>query len=104
MLSQAGYKVLEAANGSVGIDIYRKERPDLVITDVIMPVKSGMQVIFELEKNFPEVKIFAISGGSGKSEAKNYLRGITSFSNVKHAFEKPFPMNELLRTVKEVVG
>ena len=102
-LTQAGYKVLEASNGSDGIDLYRREYPDLVITDVIMPAKSGTQVIFELEKDFPDINIFAVSGG-GKGSARDYLKGIASFTDVKHTFEKPFAMNELLQAVKEVVG
>jgi len=104
VLSQAGYDVLEASNGSDGIYLYRKEQPDLVITDVIMPGKSGTEVIFELQKEFPDINIFAISGGPKGDNAKGYLNGIAIFTDVKHTFEKPLVIDELLEAVKKVVG
>ena len=103
MLSQAGYEVLVASDGSAGVGIYREKRPDLIITDVIMPEKDGAEVIFELQKEFPGIKIIVMTGG-GQVDAQAYLKSIVAYSNVKHAFEKPFAMDELLETVKEVVG
>ncbi len=103
MLSQAGYEVLMASNGSDGIDLYRKEQPDVVITDVIMPEKDGAEVIFELQKEFPDIKIIAMSGG-GEIKAEDYLESIASLSNVKHTFEKPFVFDEMLQVVKELVN
>ena len=81
----------------------RKEQPDVVITDVIMPEKEGAEVIFELQKEFPNIKIIAMSGG-GQVKAEDYLKSITSLSNVKHTFEKPFVFDEMLQAVKELVN
>ena len=103
MLRGGGYEVLMASNGVEGVDLYRKEQPDVVITDVIMPDKDGAEVIFELQKEFPDIKIIAMSGG-GEVDAEYYLNSITSLSNVKHTFEKPFAMDEFLAAVKEAVG
>jgi len=103
MLSRAGYEVLMASNGSDGIDLYRKEQPDVVITDIIMPEKDGAEAIFELQKEFPDIKIIAMSGG-GQVKAEDYLKSITSLSNVKHTFEKPFVFDEMLQVVKELVN
>jgi len=103
MLSRAGYEVLMASNGKTGVELYRKEQPDVVITDVIMPEKEGAEVIFELQKEFPDIKIIAMSGG-GEVKAEDYLKSITSLSNVKHTFEKPFTMDEMLQAVKELVN
>ena len=102
-LGQAGHQVLEASNGQEGIDLYCKEQPDLVITDIVMPGVSGIQVVSELQKDFPGINIFAVSGG-GKNDAQDYLDGIVSYGNVRYVFEKPFDMNELLEAVRDVVG
>jgi len=101
-LESEGYEVLVASDGEIGAELYREKKPDLVITDVIMPEKDGSQVIFELEKEFPGIKIIVISGG-GQGDAQAYLKSITAYSNVKYAFEKPFAMDELLLAVKEAI-
>ena len=102
-LENEGYEVLVASDGEIGADLYRENKPDLVITDVIMPEKDGAQVIFELQKEFPGIKMIVMTGG-GQGDAQTYLKSITAFSNVKYAFEKPFGMDELLVAVKESIG
>ena len=102
-LSQAGYGVLEASDGKIGVDLYREKHPGLIITDVIMPEKDGAEVIFDLQQDFPDIKIIVMTGG-GQGDAQAYLRSITTHSNVKHAFEKPFAIDKLLQAVKETVG
>lgn len=102
-LEKAGYEVLLASDGKIGVELYRKNKPDLVITDVIMPEKDGAEVIFDLQKEFPGIKMIAMTGG-GQGDAQAYLKSITEFSNVKYAFEKPFALDELLGAVKESVG
>jgi len=101
-LERVGYEIVVARDGKEGVDLYRKEPTDLVIADVNMPEKSGPEVIFELQKDFPGVKIIAISGGSDESEG--YLRDIAAISDVKHIFTKPFDMIELLQAVKELLN
>jgi len=101
-LENEGYEVLVASDGKIGVELYRENKPDLVITDVIMPEKDGAEVIFELQKEFPGIKMIVMSGG-GQGDAQAYLKSITAFSNVKYAFEKPFAMDELLGAVKESV-
>jgi len=102
MLDQAGYEVLMASNGREGVDLYREKHPDLVITDIIMPEKDGSEVIFELQKEFPDIKMIVMTGG-GQGDAQAYLKSITAYSHVKCALEKPFAMDELLQAVKEAV-
>jgi DNA-binding response OmpR family regulator len=103
MLSRSDYDVLLAPNGKVGVELYREKHPDLVITDVIMPEKGGVQVINDLERGFPGVKIIAISGGI-RNDADEYIDLVTAFTSVTHTFEKPFAMNDLLEVVKEMIG
>ena len=54
MLERAGHEVLDAADGNEGIKLFRKRRADVVITDIIMPDKEGLQAIIELGREFPE--------------------------------------------------
>ncbi|HLC15607.1 MAG TPA: response regulator [Thermodesulfovibrionia bacterium] len=66
MLEQEGYEVLTAQNGKEGIKVFHSNQIDLIITDIFMPEKEGLETITELKKEFPDVKIIAISGGGQK--------------------------------------
>ncbi|MEO5957891.1 MAG: response regulator [Opitutaceae bacterium] len=58
-----GHTVIEARNGREGLELFAEARPELVITDIVMPEKEGLEVIIELRAHRPPVKIIAISGG-----------------------------------------
>ena len=62
-LSQAGYEVLEATNGSEGWRLYIKEPVDLVITDILMAEQEGLETIRQLQRHDHPPHIIAISGG-----------------------------------------
>ena len=62
-LEREGYKVMDAADGLEGIGLYREHPTDLVLTDILMPEKEGLETIMAFRRNFPEVRIFAMSGG-----------------------------------------
>jgi YesN/AraC family two-component response regulator len=63
MLEKAGHEVDVALNGREGMEIFEINKPDLLITDIIMPQKEGLETILELRRKYPELKIIAISGG-----------------------------------------
>ena len=102
ILETEGYEVVDASNGKEGIKLYREDPADLVITDIIMPEKEGTEMIMELKKDFPDVKIIAISAG-GQIDAEKYLR-TAKMLGAKFTFAKPFERKELLDAVKEIVG
>ncbi len=102
-LHQEGYDVLEATNGREAVILYRQTPADLVITDIIMPEQDGVETIHALRKEFPNVKIIAISGGSANIRG-DYLLGTANALGAIKTFKKPVDMNELLATVKEVLG
>jgi CheY-like chemotaxis protein len=62
-LEEDGHEVIEAGDGEEGIQLYRKNPTDLVVTDIIMPRKEGIETIKELRRNYPDIKIIAMSGG-----------------------------------------
>ncbi len=64
MLS-ANHEIIEAADGSIGLACFIEHRPHLVITDILMPKKEGIETIREIRQLAPKVKILAISGGGG---------------------------------------
>ena len=69
MLHRAGPQVSEAGNGAEGIDSYERDPPDLVITDILMPKKEGIETIIALHRADPDLPIIAISGGGRSYES-----------------------------------
>jgi len=100
-LERKGYEVVKASDGNEGIKINRETPVDLVITDIIMPDKEGIETIFELRRDFPYIKVIAISGG-GQIEPEDYLY-IAKKIGAHRTFTKPIPREELLKAVRELL-
>jgi YesN/AraC family two-component response regulator len=101
-LVRAGYDVIPASDGDEGLDIFRHSKPDLVITDIVMPQKEGLQMILELRRHSPDAKVIAMSGG-GRYSNTDYLKLARKFG-AKATLSKPFLREEILNAVKEVLG
>jgi CheY-like chemotaxis protein len=101
-LEKAGHEVVEAVNGNDGIEVYKNSPVDLIITDIIMPQKEGVETIVELRRDDPDVKIIAISGG-GRTGNTDYLQLARDFG-ARHVLRKPFGRQELLVAVQDVLG
>ena len=101
MLEGEGYEVMDAPNGKEGIRLYRENPTDLIITDLIMPEKEGIETIVELRRDFPDVKIIAISGG-GLLDPEQYLSMAKRFG-AQYTFAKPVEREELLKAVRELL-
>ena len=71
-LEREGYEVVEASDGEQGEKLFREKPTDLIITDLIMPEKEGVETIKEIRSEFPETKIIAMSGG-GRIGPEMYL-------------------------------
>ncbi|MFQ5729002.1 MAG: response regulator [Waddliaceae bacterium] len=100
MLERKGYEVTCAPDGEEGVALYKKDPTDLVITDLLMPKKEGVETILELKKDYPNVKVIVLSGG-GIGKAENYLE-IVELLDVERTFSKPLSMEELLQAVEEI--
>jgi CheY-like chemotaxis protein len=100
-LSDAGYEVMEAVDGQEGLKCYRNSPTDLVITDLIMPEKEGIETIMELRREFPQVKVIAISGGTRYGSNDN-LR-MAEQLGARRTLTKPFKIPDLLAAVREVL-
>ena len=101
MLEPAGYDVVEAADGREGVELYKEDSVDLVLMDLIMPEKEGIQAAAELRHYDPEVKIIAISGG-GRIGNIQVLRIAQKFG-IEHALPKPIRLGKLLALVEDVL-
>jgi len=101
-LEKTGYEVLTAANGKEAMKCIHQEPPDLVITDLIMPEKEGIETIIEIRKDFPEIKIIAISGG-GRIVPEQFLQ-IAKTIGANQIFAKPFDRKKLLEGVRELLA
>ena len=102
MLEREGYAVDQVENGIEGLRKVEKASFDLVITDIIMPEKEGLETIMEIRQLKPGTKIIAISGG-GRSAAGSYLKTAEYFGAAK-AFQKPFDKTKFLDAVKNILG
>lgn len=98
----AGFAAATAANGREGQRLLEKQPFDLVITDLIMPEREGMETISYIKKHFPKMKIIAISGG-GRIGPETYLPAALELG-ADLAFTKPFAMDELLNGVRGLLN
>ena len=102
VLEREGYEVQDAPDGKQGILKYRENPADLIIMDIIMPEKEGLEAIMELKRDFREVKIIAISGG-GQIRAEDYLM-IAKNMGAMQSLSKPVERFALLKAVSELIG
>lgn len=102
-LRDCGYDVAEADNGDTGLaQMDAKSLPDLVITDIIMPKKEGLETIMEMRRKFPRIKLLAISCGS-----RTRLGDVLSMAEKLGSdatLPKPLNMPLLEETVERLVG
>ncbi len=101
LFESEGYTVTEASDGIGGIKRYHENPADLIITDLIMPEKEGIETIRELKKKYPDVKIIAMSGG-GKGNPDGYLNLAKKLGAIQ-TFEKPIRKEELLKAVNNLI-
>lgn len=101
-LEHYGHTVREAENGKQGLALFHGAKPDLIITDIVMPEKEGTAVLIELRQMRTPVKIIAISGG-GMRSASDYLH-IAKLLGAKKVLTKPFSVEVLMTAVNAVLA
>jgi CheY-like chemotaxis protein len=99
VLARAGHEALEAADGKAALSLLRVKTPDLVICDLFMPEMDGVEVLRELRRDYPNLRVVAISGGAyqGKVQLLDVAKGLGAVAVLK----KPFDLEQLLTVVKE---
>ena len=99
VLEGAGHNVMEASNGHEGLELFRRKPADLVITDILMPDTDGMATTLELTREYPSVKVIAMTGAQGD---RNFLEVAKRFG-AHHTLMKPFAPEELREAVRQVL-
>ena len=102
MLEMKGYSVLLAEDGEEALEKCKNHDIDLMIVDMVMPKKSGLDTIKEVKRAYPDIKIIAISGGY-LIGPKRYLDNAKTFG-ADRFFEKPFSSGEMLGAIEELVA
>lgn len=100
-LRATGFDVQTASDGREAVEAFAKAPADLVITDLVMPEKDGIEIVLELRKAHPDLPIIAMSGQSSHSPL--YL-GMAKRLGARRTLEKPFTIKTLVAAVKEVLG
>lgn len=101
VLMRAGYEVVEARDGNEGLQCFREAPTDVIITDILMPEKEGLETIIDLRRAFPTVKIIAISGG-GRTGNLNFL-DIAKRLGAQRTLQKPFDLQDMLGAVSDLL-
>lgn len=96
-----GHTVIEARNGKEGLELFQHANADLLITDIVMPEKEGLEVLMELRRSHSRVKIIAISGG-GRQNAEDYLHMAKRMGAAK-VLAKPFSTDVLIAAIDELL-
>lgn len=99
-LEEAGYEVWEAQEGEDGLAIARQKECDLAIVDLFMPGKEGLETILALRRDMPQIKLIAMSGGSGYTDM---LPAARSFG-ADQTIHKPYELDTLLTSIAALLS
>ena len=103
VLEKEGYSVFTAETGVEASTIYNANQIDLIITDLVMPEKGGIDLIMELKKQDPNIKVIAISGGGGITGRFDYLP-IAKLVGATEIIAKPFQVTEIRSQVAKMLA
>ncbi len=100
ILEPAGFTVVgEASNGREAIELYRKLKPDILITDMIMPEVGGIDVVREIIKEFPDANIIICSAIGQQTLVIEAIQ-----AGAKDYIVKPFEQANVLETINKIIG
>lgn len=97
ILEAEGYTVVLAENGRRGLELLGEASPELVITDIIMPEKEGIETIIEMRRTHRDLKIIAVSGG-GRVGNRDFLQLARKFG-ANEILAKPFDPDDVVEAV-----
>lgn len=101
-LRKAGHNIVEAEDGSKGLELAARDRFDLVITDIMMPASDGTDVVFTLKSQVGGPKVIAMSGGGSGISADEALQ--MSGTQADAVLTKPFTNEVLIETVHSLTA
>lgn len=101
ILASDGHLVLTADNGLHGMTVFRQERPDVVVTDILMPEQEGMETILALRRENPSIKIIAMSGSTPEVGDLDFLK-MAQMLGADGVLGKPFRAADLLARIRQL--
>jgi CheY-like chemotaxis protein len=93
-----GFDIVEATNGREAVELYKREKPDLVLMDIMMPVMNGIESTKEIKKIDPNAKVIAITAYSASKGEKMLVAGADGI------LKKPFKRRDVLKVLDEVLA
>lgn len=102
LLTREGFSVEEASDGEAGLAMCHKHPPDVVVTDIFMPNRDGIEVVMKLKRSYPRTKIIAMTGG-GQTRMME-IASAAKLLGADHILYKPFESESLLTAVNAVLG
>ena len=112
ILDRAGFEVEVAENAADGLDLLRDNGADVVVTDIIMPGKDGVDTVYDIRMEFPNTKVIVISGGGNINprdyeptaiKTSAYLASATA-AGADMTLTKPFDRNEIVQALNDLVA
>jgi len=101
ILRCAGHEVEVARDGQEATKLYHERSPDLIVTDLLMPEKEGLEMIMELYRSCSQIRVIAMSGG-GRIDSAPLLKAASIFG-AQRILHKPFSPEEFMRAVIEAL-
>lgn len=102
LLTRAGFQVETAANGALALQAQRERPCAVLVTDLLMPETDGIETIEQFRRQFPAVKIIAMSGGGMRVKGEKYL-STAAVVGADALLKKPFEPGQLLETLRRVL-
>jgi len=99
MLERAGYNALGAASADEGLSMMAASKVDLVLVDVVLPGKNGLELALDINQKWPAVPIVLMSGRV--STAADSIKNFTGHFGIKGSIAKPFTFEQLSKLVKD---
>lgn len=98
VLESMGHQVFEAGDGREALRVQAEAQAELMLTDLFMPEMEGLETIRQMRSRYPDLRIMAVSGGSSRGEAGDYLEMARKFG-ASAALRKPFTIKEMTAAV-----
>lgn len=97
VLRRAHHQVFVACDGQEGLTLYKQNKVDLVLMDILMPGTDGLEATLELTREYVDAKVIAMTGAQGD---KNFL-DVAKLFGARRVFEKPFDLDKLIQAINE---
>ena len=101
ILEEEGHEIIECDNGTDGVREYKRAAIDLVVLDVLLPDKDGLDTLRELKQHHDDVKVMAISGGFVQGAID--MLPLAKRLGARHTLDKPFDLKMFLSAVKQLL-